>query len=184
MSARRLARDAIMAAIALILFIIELQIPPLTPIPGVKLGLANIVTVCSMFLFGPLDTLAILLVRILLGSIFAGQMISLLYSLAGGLLCYLVMLLLRKILTWRQIWVCSVIGAVAHNVGQIAVAILITSTPLLITYLPVLLVSGMIAGLITGIIAQLLTPRLAKPLGIKMEDRKKIKSEKKPQDGS
>lgn len=83
-----------------------------------KLGLANIVTVYAMFLLGPADTLAILLCRIVLGSLFAGQLMSMLYSLGGGLSCYMVMLLLRKLLTKKQIWVCGIIGAIAHNIGQ------------------------------------------------------------------
>lgn len=160
MKVKRITRAAVLAGLALIIFIIELQIPHLVPIPGIKLGLANIVTVVSMFLLGPVDTAGILLVRILLGSIFAGQTLSLLYSLAGGLLCYLVMLLLRKILTEKQIWVCSVLGAIAHNLGQIAVAILVTRTPALLSYLPILLVSAIITGLFTGLCAQFTVNRL------------------------
>jgi heptaprenyl diphosphate synthase len=128
----------------------------------VKLGLANIITVYAMFALGPGDTLCILLARVFLGSVFSGQMTSLLYSLAGGLLCYLVMLLLRRILTVKQIWVCSVLGAMAHNVGQMAVAVLVTGTPALIYYLPVLMVSGILTGLFTGLCAQFVTGRLDK----------------------
>jgi heptaprenyl diphosphate synthase len=113
-----------------------------------------------MFLLGPADTLAILIVRILLGSIFSGQMMSLIYSLSGGFLCYLVMLIMRKIVTKKQIWVCSVVSAIAHNIGQMAAAILVTSTPNLIIYLPVLMISGVIAGLFTGLSAQFLVNRV------------------------
>lgn len=157
---KRLTRAAVLTAVALTIFMIELQLPSIVPIPGIKLGLANIVTVFAMFLIGPGDTLAILIVRILLGSMFSGQMMSLVYSLSGGLLCYLVMLLLRKLLTHKQIWVCSVISAIAHNIGQIAAAIAVTSTPALITYLPVLLISGIAAGLFTGFCAQFAVNRL------------------------
>ena len=160
MKAKRIATAGLLAALALIIFVVELQLPSLVPIPGIKLGLANIVTVAAMFLLGPVDTAVILLVRILLGSMFTGQMISLAYSLAGGLLCYLAMLILRKLLTEKQIWVCSVIGAVAHNIGQISVAIFITGTPALISYLPVLLVSGILAGLFTGLCAQFTVNKL------------------------
>ncbi|MCC8078022.1 MAG: Gx transporter family protein [Oscillospiraceae bacterium] len=168
MSVRRLTRAAVLTAVALVIFIIELQIPTLVPVPGVKLGLANIVTVFSMFLLGPADTAAILVCRILLGSMFSGQMMSLLYSMSGGLLCYLVMLLMRNIVTYRQIWVCSVVGAIAHNIGQIAVAILVTNTPALLAYLPVLMVSGIIAGLFTGFCAQFAVTKL-KGLSDEME---------------
>jgi heptaprenyl diphosphate synthase len=85
---------------------------------------------------------------------------ALLYSLAGGVLCYLVMLALRRILTVKQIWVCGVLGAVAHNLGQIAVAILLTSTPALLYYLPVLMVSGILSGAFTGLCAQFVANRL------------------------
>jgi len=160
MKLKRLTRAAVLTAAALALFIAELQIPSLIPIPGVKLGLANIVTVFSMFLLGAGDTAAILLVRILLGGIFAGQAMALAYSLAGGGLCYLAMLIMRRLVTRRQIWVCSVVGAIAHNLGQIAVAIVVTGTPALIGYLPILLVSGIAAGLFTGLCAQLAVNRL------------------------
>lgn len=160
MTARRLTRMALLTAAALGIFIVELQIPSLTPVPGIKLGLANIITVYAMFALGPGDTACILGARILLGSMFSGQMMSIFYSLAGGALCYLVMLLLRRLFSPKQIWVCSVFGAAAHNLGQIAVAILITGTPALIWYLPVLMVSGIIAGTFTGLCAQFVLARL------------------------
>lgn len=157
--AKRLTRDALLTALALILFLMEAQIPAPVPIPGVKLGLANVVTIWSMFLLGPADTLWILLCRIFLGSLFAGQLLSLLYSLSGGLLCFLLTLFLRRIVTKSQIWVCGVLGAVAHNAGQLAAAILVTATPSLLAYFPVLVLSGVAAGLFTGFCAQFLTFR-------------------------
>lgn len=162
MSAKRLTRMALLTAAALGIFIVELQIPSLTPVPGVKLGLANIITVYAMFALGPADTACILGARILLGSMFSGQMMSLMYSLAGGTLCYLVMLALRRLFTEKQIWICSVFGAAAHNLGQITAAILIARTPALIYYLPVLMVSGIIAGTFTGLCAQFVVNRLPK----------------------
>lgn len=157
---KRITRMALLTAIALTIFMVEAQIPPLVPIAGVKLGLANIVTVWAVFLLGPGDAALILLARVLLGSMFTGQMMALMYSLVGGGLCLLVMLPLHKILTEKQIWVCSVAGAVAHNTGQILVAIAITRTPSLAVYFPVLLVSGIVTGLFTGLCAQLLAGRL------------------------
>ena len=157
--ARRLTVDALFAAVALTIFVIELYIPSVG-IPGVKLGLANIVTVTAAFLIGPWDAGAILLCRIVLGGIFSGQVMALWYSLAGGTLCWLTMLPLRKLLTKKQIWVMSVVGAVAHNVGQILVALAVTRTAAILYYLPVLMVSGVLAGLFTGIAAQLAVNRL------------------------
>lgn len=158
---KRLTLCALLTAIALTIFVAESQIPPVVPIPGMKLGLANIVTVYAMFALGPADTLMILLCRIFLGSLFAGGS-TFFYSLAGGLLCYLSMLLLRKILTQQQLWVCGAIGAVFHNLGQMGAAILIARTPQLILYLPVLLITGVIAGAFTGLGAQILLVRLGK----------------------
>lgn len=155
----RLTRDALLTALALILFTIEARIPVPVPIPGVKLGLANIVTVWAVFLLGVKDALLILLARILLGSLFAASPAVLLYSLSGGLLCFLLMLVLRRVVTADQIWVCGVLGGAAHNIGQIFAAVLVTETPALLSFLPVLTVSGMAAGLFTGLCAQFLIRR-------------------------
>lgn len=160
MELKKLTRDAFLTAIALTIFMVEAQIPALVPIPGVKLGLANIVTVFALFAYGPRDALLILLIRVFLGSVFSGQMTTFFYSLSGGLLCFAVTLLMKKVLSERQIWVAAVIGAVFHNIGQIIVAILITSTPGIIVYLPILLVSGIITGLFTGLCAQFLYGKL------------------------
>lgn len=151
---RKLIYDSLLAGIALAMYLIELQIPSPVPIPGVKLGLANIVTLFAVYLLNPADAAAILMVRILLGGIFSGRLISLLYSLAGGIFCLLVMLLLKKNFLRSQIWLCSVAGAAAHNIGQIMVAILLTRSIYVAVYLPVLLVTGMTAGLFTGLCSQ------------------------------
>ena len=164
MNIRRITRMALLTAIALTIFVAEAQIPAPVPIYGVKLGLANIVTVWAVFLLGPADAAMILLARVVLGSLITGQMMALMYSLGGGLLCLCAMIPLRKVLTDRQIWVCSVAGAVFHNIGQILVAIAITRTPSLVVYLPVLLVSGVITWLFTGLCAQFLHERMRKLL--------------------
>lgn len=163
MKAKQLTLCALLTAIALTIFVAEAQIPPIVPVPGMKLGLANVVTVYAMFALGPGDTLMILLCRIFLGSLFAGGS-TFFYSLAGGLLCYLAMLLLRKVLTEKQLWVCGAIGAIFHNIGQMGAAILIARTPQLILYLPVLLITGIAAGAFTGLAAQLLLERVGKRL--------------------
>ena len=158
--AKRLTRMALLAALALIIFVLEAQLPPPVPIPGVKLGLANIITVYAMFRLGPRDSLLILLTRILLGNLFAGSVMALLFSLGGGLLCWLAMLLLRPLLSQKQIWVASVLGAMAHNLGQMAVTVAVYRTAQLFVYLPVLLLSGLLTGLFTGLSAQFLLGRL------------------------
>lgn len=163
-SVRRLTRLALLTAVALSIHLLEGQIPPPLPIPGAKLGLANVITLYTMFTIGPGDTLLVLLARILLGSVFSGRATTLLYSLAGGLLCYAITCLLRKILSDRQLWVAGVLGGICHNVGQIAVAIAITRTPALVVYLPWLLLCGMGTGLFTGLCAQILIKKLPEKL--------------------
>ena len=97
--ARRVTRLALLTAIALTIFMVEAQIPVAVPIPGVKLGLANIVTVYTVFALGAGDALLVLVSRVFLGAVFSGQMMTLLYSLGGGLLCWLAMVELKRLLT-------------------------------------------------------------------------------------
>lgn len=158
LKAKKLTELAMLTAVALILFVVELQIPNPFPIPGVKLGLANIVTVYAVYHYRAGEVFLLVLVRILLGSFFGGGMMTLLYSMAGGLLCLGGMLLLKRILSEKYIWICSVLGAVFHNVGQMAVACLVAGWGMLF-YLPFLLVSGCLAGAFTGGCAQLLLRR-------------------------
>ena len=155
--ARRLTLLALLTAIALTIFLVEAQLPVL-PIPGVKLGLANIVTVYAMFVLGPFDVLLILCARVFLGAVFSGQMMTLLFSAGGGLLSWLVLLLLRRLLTPGQIWLDSSVAAVFHNLGQMAVACLMAG-PGMQAYLPFLLAAGRIAGAFTGGCAQLILRR-------------------------
>ena len=159
MKTRRLTFCALLTAIALTIFMVEAQLPPPVPVPGMKLGLANVVTVFAMFALGPRDTLLIVLARVVLGSLFAGGS-TLPYSLAGALACYLLMLLLRRLLTQKQLWVCGALGAVAFNLGQMAMAIIMARTPQLVVYLPVLLLVGIPAGALTGLLAQQLLARI------------------------
>ena len=160
MNIKKLTRLALLTAIALIIFMVEAQLPPLAPIPGIKLGLANIVTVYAMFALSPGDALAILICRVFLGSVFSGQLVTFFYSMGGGLLSWLALLLLRRLLSLKQLWVAGVVGAVFHNVGQIIVAVALTRTPGLVVYLPVLTLSGILTGAFTGLCTQFLLSRL------------------------
>ncbi len=159
MAGKRITRMALLCAIALTIFMLEAQIPPIVPLPGVKLGLANIVTVFAVFVLGPSEAAVILAGRIFLGSVFAGNFSMIFYSAAGGLCAILVTILLRKVLTSKQIWVAGCLGAAAHAVGQMAMAVVLTGTPSLLLYLPGLLVCSLIAGLFTGLCAQALINR-------------------------
>lgn len=156
MNVKKLARLALLTAIALIIFIVEMRIPDLVPIPGVKLGLANIVTVYAIYHYSAKETSLIVLARILLGSVFGGNISEIIYSLSGAFLCLTGMIILRRIIDEKNIWICSILGAVLHNIGQTAAAIVVMKTTAVLSYLPFLLVSGCIAGAFTGICAQLL----------------------------
>ena len=140
----------------------QLQLPPLTAVPGIKLGLANVVTVYAMFTLGPGDALLILCARVFLGAVFSGQMMTLLYSAAGGFLSWCVLLLLRRLLTRRQIWLCSPVAGVFHNLGQLLAAAGVMKTWAVLAYLPYLVPAGILAGLFTGLCAQFLLDRLGK----------------------
>lgn len=158
----RLTQLALLTTIALIIFVIEANIPPLTSVPGVKMGLANIVTLSVFYLYGRKDALMVLLARVVLGALASGQIMTLPYSLSGGLLCFLVCALLFPLFPLKRLWLLSVIGAVFHNIGQIGAAIAITGTPEILWYLPVLMVSGIISGFFTGHAAQYLLLHMKK----------------------
>ena len=159
MNTRKLVYLALLSAIALTIFMIEAQIPALVPIPGIKLGLSNIVTVFTVFAIGPWEGAAVLFVRIFLGAVFAGNFSSILYSGAGGLCAILVTMGLRRILTKKQLWVAGCLGAMAHSVGQMAMAIFVTGTPAIIIYLPIMVACSIVTGLFTGLCAQVLVNR-------------------------
>lgn len=159
MKVKKLTVMALLCAIALTIFMIEAQIPPLVPIPGVKLGLSNIVTVFAVFVLGPVEAAVILFGRIFLGAVFAGNFSSILYSASGGLLAILVTIGLRKILTQRQLWIAGCLGAIAHSIGQMGMAVLVTGTVSIAVYLPIMIVCSIVTGIFTGLCAQLLVKR-------------------------
>ena len=159
MKTKKMTLLALLSAIALTIFMVEAQIPAIIPIPGVKLGLANIVTVFAVFALGAKEGAAVLFVRIFLGAVFAGNFSTIVYSAAGGGCAILVTILLKKILTNKQLWVAGALGAAAHSIGQMAMAILLSSTPGLIVYLPVMIVISIITGCFTGLCAQFLVNR-------------------------
>lgn len=158
----RLTRLALLTAIALTIFMAEAQLPALTAVPGVKLGLANIVTVYVVFAMGPGDALLVLSARVFLGAVFSGQMMTLIYSAAGGLLSWCVLCLLGRLLTQKQIWLASPVAAVFHNIGQLLAAAAVMRSWAVMAWLPYLIIAGTAAGLFTGIAAQALIRRLEK----------------------
>ena len=156
---RKLLYLALLTAVSLVLFIVENQIPAPVPVPGVKLGLGNVIVVAVLFLYGPWEALGVLAVKVFLSALLTGNLGALAYSAAGGLLSWGGMCLLRPLLREKQLWVASVLGAMLHNLGQLLAAMVIAATPGLIAYLPVLLLSGMITGLFTGVAAQAVVRR-------------------------
>ena len=159
---RKLTLMALLTAIALTIFAIENQIPAPVPIPGVKLGLANIITLIAMKLLGKKEAGAVLLVRILMGAMFAGSPSTLLFSAAGGLLAYLVMCLTVDLFGENQLWIVSALAGLAHNAGQLLACVLVVRTPGVFAYAPVLAASGVITGIFTGLAAQALLKALKK----------------------
>ena len=162
MKAKRLAELGVLTAAALIIFIIESFIPYPFPIPGIKLGLANIITVYMVYRYKAYEVTAVVFVRILLGSVFSGNFMALIYSIAGSFFCLLGMLLLKKVIDENRLWLSSVFGAVLHNTGQIIAAVLLLQTPSIIAYYPFLIVAGCLSGAFTGLCAQLVVKRLKK----------------------
>lgn len=161
MDVKKLTQLAMLTGAALILFIIELQIPNPVPIPGVKLGLANIITVYAVYHYRAGETALLVTARILLAAAFSGTAMTLAYSAAGSVLCLTGMLLLKRIVDEQHIWIASVFGAVFHNIGQITAAVLVMGMGV-VAYLPFLLVSGCLSGAFTGFCAQLVIKRLGK----------------------
>lgn len=156
MKTHRITQLSLYTACSLILYIIEAALPPLVPIPGVKPGLANIITLLVLLRFSAKDALLVLLLRITLGSIFAGQAASFVYSLSGGLLCLLGMALLNRFLHRQLIVLTSMAGALLHNTGQLFCAAVLTGTAGVFLYLPWLTISGLVTGLFTGLCAHFL----------------------------
>ena len=159
MKIRKLTTMALLCAIALTIHMVEAQIPPIVPLPGVKIGLANIVTVFAVFSLGPGEAAMILAGRIFLGAVFAGNFSSILYSAAGGVCAILVTILLRRIVTKKQLWVAGSLGAVAHSIGQVAAASLLMGSMGVLVYLPVLAAVSVVTGFCTGLCAQFLVNR-------------------------
>ena len=157
--AGKMALLGLLTAMALTIFMLEAQLPPLLPVPGVKLGLANIITVFAVFALSPGDGVLVLAARVFLGAVFAGNFSTIFYSAAGGACAILTTVLLRRILTKRQLWVAGCLGAVAHALGQMAMAVVLTGTPSLMLYLPVMIASAIVTGLFTGLCAQFLLNR-------------------------
>ena len=160
---RRVALTGLMASLALIFSYVEVLFPFNAGIPGVKLGLANLVPLIILYRLDARYAFAANLIRVILAGLLFSGLFAALYSLAGSLASFLVMYLLKKTRLFSVIGV-STAGGVFHNLGQLTVAMLAVSGPQLIHYMPVLIISGMIAGIIVGIGAAILLDRIPEKL--------------------
>lgn len=163
MKNKRIATTALLIALAMILSYVETLIPVFVAVPGMKLGLTNLVVLVALVYLDGKYAFGINMLRILLVAFTFGNMFALMYSLAGGMLSFIIMFLLYKSGKFSYIGI-SVSGGVAHNIGQILVAMFVLDTASLIYYLPVLLISGVVAGAIIGILGGEVLKRLPKNL--------------------
>lgn len=162
---RRIAVCGLLTAVALVLSLVERMFPlsAVVPIPGIKLGLANVATLFALVRLGRRDALAILLVRVTLASVFMGSVTSFLFALFGGLLALLTMsLLLPGRDRWFSLIGISIAGAAAHNIGQIGAAMLVLRSVYVAAYLPLLLLSALVMGVTTGIVSRVTIEHLEK----------------------
>lgn len=158
-SAYRITLTAMLAGLALIFSYIEAILPFQPGIPGVKLGLANLVVLVALYRLGPRYAIAVNVVRVLMAGLLFTGLFGMVYSMAGSLVSFLVMYLCFRSGLFSVIGV-SLAGGVAHNFGQLAVAAFIVSTARIFLYFPVLLFSGMAAGIVVGIGAYILIGRI------------------------
>ncbi len=154
MKVRNLTRCALFASVALIIFIVESHIPPIIPVPGFKLGLANVVTLAAMYVLGRKEAFWILTVRIILGNMFSGQLMSMLYSFCGGYLCFGITALLKNRFGSNTVWALGVIGAIFHNIGQTLCAYFFFESGAIFYYGAVLCLAAVVTGIFTGLCAQ------------------------------
>lgn len=150
---KRIAYSAMLVALAMIFSYVEILIPFSFGIPGIKLGLANLVVVVGLWIIPPMQVLGILIARIILVAFMFGNMSSLIYSLAGGLLSFCVMLLLKKCKGFSQIGI-SMAGGVSHNIGQLIVAALVVENLHVFYYAPILLIVGLVTGMLIGVVGK------------------------------
>ena len=152
---KKITTLGILASLAMVLSFVETLLPPVyAAVPGIKIGLANIVNVFLLYKFSVKDTAIVTLIRVLIVSMLFGNFMTLAYSIAGAVLSIMVMALLKKTNLFSTVGV-SIAGGVAHNLGQIIVAILVTSTIEIGYYMIFLCISGVLSGMLIGIVGAL-----------------------------
>lgn len=159
LSTRRLALSAMLAALALIFSYVEALIPLPVPVPGIKLGIANLVIVMAIYKLGFRYAFTINCVRIAIAGLLFSGVFGMIYSFAGGVLSLLVMYLLQRT-GWFSMVGVSMAGGVAHNLGQLITASLLVQSVRMMSYFSILLFSGLISGILIGVLASLIYRRL------------------------
>lgn len=162
-AAKKVALYGCFLAFAMIVAYIEAILPFSLGIPGTKLGLANAVIVSCLYMFGIGPALAINICRIVLSALLFGNIYSMLYALSGAVFSFVIMILLKKCKSFGMTGV-SVAGGVAHNFGQLLIAVLITKVPVLLYYVPVLILVGSLTGFANGWLAIFMYDKIGKKL--------------------
>ena len=159
MKTKKIARYGLLVALAFILSYLESLFPIPVPIPGIKLGLANLVIITALYSMGGKDAFILSLIRTILVGFTFGNLSMMAFSLAGGLLSWLTMYIFYKSNLFTIIGV-SIIGGVAHNIGQVSMAVIVNYNMNIFYILPLLTISGIVTGALIGIIASLIVKRI------------------------
>lgn len=155
MRTKKITQMGLFLATALVLSYLESLLPVVIAVPGVKIGLANIITMLLLYQYGGRRAFLFMVVRVVLSGFLFSGMAGIVYSLAGGICCIVVMELIRKI-PYCSILGVSMAGAVSHNFGQILVAWLVMANSHILYYFPVLCISGLITGILIGLLSDIL----------------------------
>lgn len=166
MNTKKVAYLGLFIALAFVLSYVEFLLPLNIGIPGAKIGLANLVVMVALYTAGTKDAFLLSIVRVILVGLTFGNPAMMLYSMAGAMLSFLVMIIAKKTKLFSITGV-SVLGGVFHNIGQIIVAMFVLDTASLIYYLPFLIVIGTISGIVIGIVSGLITARIGRLFDIK-----------------
>ena len=153
----KMIKISLLLAVALIINYLESLVPLPLPLPGVKLGLPNIAIIIVLYRFGFKEAFIVSMLRVLLTSLLFGNAETMLFSIAGAILSFTVMYLLKK---HFDIVTVSIVGGVTHNIGQIFMAIIITDTPALLSWIPFLMITGIVAGVVVGLVSSISYKRI------------------------
>lgn len=158
---RKVAYFGVLTALALIFSYVEHLIPLPIGVPGIKLGLANLIVLVTLYKMGGKEAFLLSVMRVVLSSFMFGNLFVILYSMAGGVLSFMVMYLLKRT-TWFSVIGVSMAGGVFHNMGQLLIAGIVVESFSVFYYLPVLIFAGILTGILIGFLAKEMLKRLSK----------------------